>query len=395
VALPRLAILGLALLFGPSACLLDTGPINSVPQVKIVANQEPIYRNLTVPFSATVKDDESSSSLPIRWAVFPLPQNGSCGGIGRADWAGKDVTSLAAEATYPFKTTSLSPLCLCAQFIDRWGATGQDCLKVQAQNRIPVAKITDKSGATTNQMRPLYSHIHLLAEPKTDDDGDPVQFSWSIQDSAGKSVPLAACTDVAAEEADRHRCFTANTPGTYTVTLKATDNVQVNGTITWSDPAVFTIPVNVDTPPCIRRTDPDVRAQRIVLSRSSDLGAAYESRRFQVLNVADDGEPFPVSSPGQTPTQFVWYVFDPKKPSASWVRSTNTSSVFTLSQSLFPDALPGDTVRLRLEVRDIVVAASYKDWPCPADQDLCCAQNTCGGAHECIRWTTWTVQFQP
>jgi hypothetical protein len=62
---------------------------------------------------------------------------------------------------------------------------------------------------------------------------------------------------------------------------------------------------------------------------------------------------------------------------------------------MFPNALLGDTVRLRLEVRDSVVAASYTDWPCPPDQDICCAQNTCGGPNECIRWTTWTVQFQP
>ena len=390
MALPRRVLLGFALLFGPSGCLLDTGPINSPPQVRIVANSEPIYRNRTVPFSAYVKDEDSPASLRIKWAVFQ-PQNNSCTSIGRADWAG--VAPQTAEAPYPFAAPSLAPVCLCAQVIDHFGATGQDCLKIQAENRDPTATITDTSGAASEDLRPLYSRIHLYAET-SDPDGDPLQYLWQLQfagsDPDGKSTALAPCAGVAAADVDLHRCFTANVPGIYTVTLQVTDNAGGDAT------ANFTIPVNVDTPPCIQRTDPDVRAQRIVLSRSTDLGAAYESRRFQVLNVADDSEPFPVSATGtQIPPKFYWFVYDPQSPSPTWVRSTNDSPVFTLSQSMFPNALPGDTVRLRLEVRDSVVAATYTGWPCQGDPDICCAPNVCGGANECIRWTTWTVQFQP
>lgn len=389
VALPRQVFLAFALLFAPSGCLLDTGPINRPPVVKIVDNPQPIYRNgPPVDFSADVTDEDGPSSLQTRWVVVP-PENGSCSWTARADAAARGVVPRAADATYSLTaSSSLDPVCLCAQAIDHFGAKGQNCLEIQAINRAPTVNITDASGATTDDLRPLYSNIHLIADA-SDPDGDVPQISWQLQfsgsDSAGKSITLAPCAGVAG---DANRCFTANTPGDYNVTVKVTDSSGATG----SDS--FIVHVNHDTPPCIERTDPDVRAQMIVVSRATDLGGAYESRSFQVLNVADDGQPFPVPADSmQRPTQFIWSVFDPKSASPVWVRQTITSSTFILSQSMFPDALPGDTVRLRLEVQDSVNQRAVVD--CPGDPDICCANNTCGGDNECIRSTTWTVLFQP
>jgi hypothetical protein len=185
------------------------------------------------------------------------------------------------------------------------------------------------------------------------------------------------------------------------VTLTITDSVVVNGNTNSakSEEAVFEIPVQVDTPPCLRRTDPDVNAQRILLSRNADLGGTYQSRTFRVLSVADDCEPYPLLA-GSTgaPSRFVWSVLDTTRASPTWTYQTNTSDSFTVSQSLFPSARPGDTIQLRVEVRDALVQQLYQSGGqvCVMDKEAICRVGVeFGTLDACVRWTTWTVQFQP
>jgi hypothetical protein len=181
------------------------------------------------------------------------------------------------------------------------------------------------------------------------------------------------------------------------VTLSIIDTVVSSGsdasTITKSEPTSFIVPVNEDTPPCLQRTDPDMYAQRILLARSSD-----QSRTFSVLSVADDCEPYPLpaGSPNK-PAQFVWSVYDSTQASPSWTYQTNTSDSFTVSQAMFPNARPGDTIDVRVEVRDTKVQKNYPlVQACSSDTvDICCGSSACSGINDCIRWTTWTVQFQP
>jgi hypothetical protein len=250
--------------------------------------------------------------------------------------------------------------------------------------------------------------VHLSAESSTFIPGD--QFNWTLQytgsDSTGKSVQLSACTGF---DANLHRCFIAGSKGatgtgTYTVALTIIDSVVLNGntTITTSDPpAQFVIPVAADTPPCLQRTDPDVYAQRILLSRSADLGGTYQSRTFRVLSVLDDCEPYPLPAGLSGPqSQFVWTLYDSTQSSPTWTYQANATDSFTVSQSLFPNARPGDTIDVRVEVRDTNVRGLYGMGGSvgPLDTDICCGSVTCGTCsptNNCVRWTTWTVQFQP
>ena len=248
--------------------------------------------------------------------------------------------------------------------------------------------------------------MHLSAESSTFFDGD--KFEWNIQyagsDDAGKSVELSKCADVADDKKDLHRCFYAVGPGTntgtYTVTLTITDSVELNGTTTSaSDLATFEIPVEKDTPPCLQQTEPDVYARRILLSRNAD----QVSRTFSVLSVADDCNPFPsVPLPGgkaSTPVQFVWWVLDSTQPIPSWIRQVNTTSSFPVSPDQFPDARPGDTIAVRVEVRDAAVEKLYQSGSqvCsinpPATSPVICCGDACGTSNDCVRWTTWTVEF--
>ncbi len=289
---------------------------------------------------------------------------------------------------------------------DHNGATGQACYEITTTM---TATIADVSGAYSGQPRPLCSQVHLSAESSVFPTGDSLKLDWSIQytgtDPVAKSVQLSACTgsvascaNVATDKANLHRWFYAGSPGTYTVTLSIEDTLSGSSVPVISNTDTFVVPVDIDTPPCLKRTDPDVYAQRILLSRSADLGGTYQSRTFKVLNVADDCEPYPLPA-GSTnsPTQFVWSVLDSTQASPTWTYQTNTSDSFTVSQALFPNARPGDTVEVRVEARDSVVQKLYQagGQVCAQDVNICCGSTACGTPNDCVRWTTWTVQFQP
>jgi hypothetical protein len=247
--------------------------------------------------------------------------------------------------------------------------------------------------------------MHLSSEGPSYPQGDKLKFNWSLKyagsDTAGRAVQLTTCAGVAADKTDQHRCFYAAGPGTYTVTLSIDDSITVDGNTTTvtSEPAEFSVPVNIDMPPCIQRTDPDVYSQLAFLSLSTSLGGSYESRTFRVLSVADDCEPYPLPAGSTNPsTLFKWSVFDSTQPSPSWSYPTNASDSFTVSQALFPNARPGDSIKLRVEVRDRAVQKLYESvgQACSSDTvDICCGASACGTPNDCIRWTTWTVQFQP
>ena len=253
----------------------------------------------------------------------------------------------------------------------------------------------------SGKSRPLCSQIHLSAAGSTIPPGDTPTFTWSMDyegnDSSGK---FSDCPGVTTDK-DRHRCFSASATGTYTVTLSIEDTYTSNGNPSTSKslPAQFVVHVVADAPACLQRTEPDIFARTILLSRSSDLGSSYQSRTFVVDSVDDDCQPFPRTSTSQIPAQLVWSIFDGTSASPQWVYPVTSSNSFVISQSMFPNARPGDTVKLRVEVRDTPTQNNYRDPTyqiplCAGDLDTCCSGGTCGSS-ACVRWTTWTVQFQP
>jgi len=394
---------------GLSGCLLFTDPINKAPVVKFLLVTNPVAFGIPAEFRVTVTDDKDNlPPLLVDWGEFNYPTQG-CDSITNATWgSATKPTTLDSSASYLLTADSMAPACLCARATDHNGATGLNCVKITP---VPVATIVDVSGVPSGQQRRLCSQVHLSAENSSFPVGDKVDFKWSIQyegaDSAGKSVQLAACTTgVPTGKAEQHRCFTAGSPGvstvgTYTVKLTIADTFVVNSASTSvpSDPATFVIPVNKDTPPCLQRTDPDAYARRILLSRNPDLSGTYQSRTFKVLSVDDDCEPYPLPAGSTNPSSlFVWSVLDSTKASPTWTYQTNDSDSFTISQAQFPNARPGDTIQLRVEVRDLVVQKVYQSGGsvCAQDTvDICCGSNACGTPNDCIRWTTWMVQFQP
>jgi hypothetical protein len=404
--LPRHLIL-LSLLsgvLGLAGCILFTDPINEAPVVTIDQPSGPVVSGSSVEIVGRATDDQDSEgSLSLDWAEFYNPKNLVCSSITRADWIGVPTIPRGNGASYEFKPASPNTVCVCARATDHNGASSFKCLAITPSNPPPVATIVDASIPSfgSGQSRPLCSQIHLSAK-STIPPGDKPTFTWSMDyegnDSSGK---LAECTGVTADK-DQHRCFSASAPGTYTVTLSIQDAYTSNGNPRTSDKvlAQFVVSVAPDAPACLQRTEPDIFARTILLSRSSDLGSSYQSRTFVVDSVDDDCQPFPRTSTSQTPAQLVWSILDGTSASPKWVYPVTSSNSFVISQSMFPNARPGDTVKLRVEVQDTPTQYNYGHIPnyqiplCAGDLDTCCKGGTCGSS-ACVRWTTWTVQFQP
>jgi len=393
---------------GLSGCLLFTDSINKAPHVKIDEHGDPVIRGTLTAFTATVTDEDSQASLLVYWAEFKSKTQQGCTWVTPAAWEAHDTTAvLHVDVPYPFTAQSLDEVCLCARVTDHNGAAGQDCRDINPVPSTPVATIVDVSGDPSEKRRPLCSQIHLSAENSIFWPTDKIQFNWTIRydgsDPSAKSVQLTDCAGMARVNTDQ--CFYAGSPGTYTVTLglKATALVNGSSTSVDSNTDTFVIPVNEDTPPCIQRTDPSAYAQRILLSSGTAQGTAYQSRTFSVLNVKDDCESYPLPA-GSTnsPTQFVWSVLDSTQASPTWTYQANTSNSFTVSQTQFSNARPGDTIGLRVEVRDTAVQKLYQSGarvcsinPPSESPALCCSGGTCGTPSDCVRWTTWTVEFLP
>jgi hypothetical protein len=334
--------------------------------------------------------------------VFDNPKNLVCVSITPADWDRADsageVTPLPSGVAYPFSPKSPDTACVCARATDHNGASSFKCLALTPSNPLPVADIVDASSPSfgSGVPRPLCSQVHLSAK-STIPPGDTPTFSWSGHDPSGNSLQPIDCTGVMTNK-EQHLCFSASAPGTYAVTLSIHDTYTSNGNPSTSEslPAQFVVSVAADTPAWLQRTEPDIFAATILLSRGSDLGSSYQSRTFVVDSVDDDCQPYPRVL--QTPAQLVWSILDGTSASAQWVYQATSSNTFVISQSMFPNARTGDAVKLRVEARDAPTQKLYQQnpqyQPCSGDLATCCDGGACGSPAR-VRWTTWTVRFQP
>ena len=392
-------------LLGWSGCLLFTDPINKAPMVTITGPDQ-VTRGQWESYYASPTDEDGPATLTIEWTHdIPSVHNG-CDSITLADWVtlpSSQRTLLASTAPYPFKAPNTNIACVCVRVTDHYGASGQSCMPVTPSDKAPEPVIVDVSGAPTNKTRALCSQIELSAESSVFPPDDEVRYDWSISysgsDPNGSKAQLAACADYTGTVPEKRRCFYAGATGSYVVSLSITDTTDA---LTSQYTATFTIPVAADAPPCLQRTDPDAHSQLLFLSPGGTLGTSHQSRTLSVLSAADDCEPYPVpDNSGKQPTQFLWSVQvqaqDNTKPKLPWKYQADATDSYTVSQVNFNTLLPGDSIKVRVEARDAAVQKLYQSSTysvCDLDTEICCGPTGCtGGANDCIRWTTWTVQF--
>lgn len=386
----------LLLASGLCGCLLYTDPINEAPVVTVVPSG-PVLRGAATLFTVSIVRE--GSPVNVRWASFAA-KDGGCDWVTAAEWSALPPgDGLSSDAPYVYQTESLLPTCVCALVADREGAHGLDCERVVAETPIPVAVITDLTGAPVLGQWSKCSQIALSAAASSFLASDPVTFAWTLDYAGpdpvkGKAARLAPCTSAPPPLAGAYQCFYAPVPGVYAVTLTVTDAPA--GAIAAAKTSPVTkldLTVLDDTPACLAQASPDIAAKWI-------LGNQYESRTFTVSSVQDDCEPYPERR--DTPTvqraSFIWSVKDGTRGKTTWEVQANPSNLnsFTVDPQSFPAARPGDTIELRVEVRDSPAQQLFRmNGPlCQENVAICCGSDGCD-AGGCVRWTTWTVQFWP
>jgi hypothetical protein len=393
------------LALGSSGCLLFTDPINEAPKVKILPHPDPVYRGIATDFYVQVSDDGNPPPGDVRWWEFDTNQSGSCTSVTAASWASLPFPGpifVPRDAPHAFKTIKHVATCLCVQAIDQDGAAGQDCSRIEPDTQQPLAKITAISGAPIASQQPKCSQIQLSATWSTFVKEDDIQFKWTLDyvgaDPTGKQTQLTNCTGLIPPRPDEYKCLYAAAPGVYNVTLTVTDTpLDMDGAT--SAPATLGITILEDTPACLEQTTPVMTARLILLGSSGSLG---QSRTFTVDSVKDDCEPYPPrrDTPTLQESTFVWSVLDGTSAKPQWVVQANpaNSNSFTIDQQNFPNARPGDTLGLRVEIRDTPAQLLHQTTgPACVDDStvVCCGSGGCTGTNDCVRWTTWTVEFQP
>jgi hypothetical protein len=349
------------------ACLLYTDPINQAPQVAIVPPAM-IYPG-TLTFTAQASDPDGDIPI-LLWSTVKK----SCSDA-RADWPTAKTTT---TDSFDVQVTGHDPFCVRVIAQDRYGAQtpGKD-YQGTPRNRSPQVVLTTDPPLPAGTSLPLYSNVRLVAGPPMDQDGDPVSFTWKGVDARGGALMLMACDPTRPEV----RCFTADTSGTYSVTVEGTDGVPGSA----PDPQTLKLPVLEDGPPCIETSDPSSDTDLIVLA------ATDPPRHFEVRQVRDDGNPFPPSVHGGTTFQWSTARDVPGTPPA-WQRALGYDRAsFDVGAGLFDDARPGSTYLVRVEVRDPAHQSSAE---LRALEVACEERPVCKLPDTCVRWLTWSVRFR-
>jgi hypothetical protein len=260
---------------------------------------------------------------------------------------------------------------------DQYGAMGannQVFHPTNPANRPPFAMIT-LTKPTSAKTYPLYTKFHLLGSG-SDPDGDAItKWSWLPLQAPVSSATLGPCNDDS--DSDLVRCFTADTPGDYTASLKVSSEspFQTVDESLQADMKTFT--VLEDAPPCIEITEPPWNTVFVPLDTSG-------KHTFVVRTVRDDGDPLPARDPNQTSNlSFTWYFGTPGSP----LNVLDGDSQMAVISGR-PTFNVGDTGVVRVEVRDRRSSALTKLSSC-GNNDLCAAEV----GSECYQRVTWTVKW--
>jgi hypothetical protein len=352
------------LLAACGGCVLFTDDINEPPRVLDI---EPaggrVFRG-PQQFTARVADDQDDpSAITLEWASM-------AGDCPPADTALAGVDSMTGP-TYQLTLRAMGKVCVRVVAIDHNGARAALQKAFAVGNREPEAKLIRTARAWPSGKVRLYAMVQLSDE-SVDPDGDTLTRTFSLTRPDGTAAAPAEC----APAQPTRRCFAADKPGHYEAGIAVSDGQAPLKT--------FTLPIDVDDdhPACLLKSDPAPFQPVVMVPHGG-------KRAFEVLEVDDDGEPYPALPARGAETVFVW-----SKGAGGEVpaRIGATGPVLTVTEGLFENPRPGDQFRIRLEVRDRLTEERLQQRlirpPCAEETDVCEVDG-------CLRWTTWKVQFFP
>jgi hypothetical protein len=246
----------------------------------------------------------------------------------------------------------------------------------------PVAKVTivspmmalstipGQSPAMGNVPRfPLGSDFKFSAADSVDlEPVDPAgpNFMWDHSFPADSAAMFLPCAD---DMSQTFKCFTADVPGRYWVSVKLVDGPRSS-----TDKVEFE--VMPDAMPCLGDTHPDRTAKTV----SANL---EKGKDFLVDGVDDDLDPFPFRTSFRNAARFDWFV-------------AGATGKFTLVQTGAPNTFHlagdafrlGDVARVRVQIRDRDNQRSQLEFDKCGDADTCPPTGS-----TCIQRFTWNVDW--
>jgi hypothetical protein len=354
-----------------TSCLLVTSPINTAPQVTILApDNNSIVREKTAIFTAKAEDkNQDIKTLKYSWY-----RSTTCS-EALSDREKPELSGIG-QTYFSFIPDSLKGGCIALIVTDNEGATHTATHPFEVLNQPPTATI--EILPTTEQNIPVKGQPYVLSlfdqlllsgsqsKDLDNEDNQLLTYYWRIYASDETQRALDACP----QKQNQEVCtFKMEVPGDYRIELVVVDPYHLE-----SEAATQTISVSTDTPPNIASYSP----QTLSFPQYS-----REPTNLAVIKVEDDGDPFPPSP--QFPAGFIWYWRNfVIGGSAEFTRLPwATQASLTIPGYTFQS---GDTIQYRLEYHDRVTANS----PLPCDTGLL----TCQIGNNRRQWITWTVSYQ-
>ncbi|MES1172094.1 MAG: hypothetical protein ABUL77_02565 [Bacteroidota bacterium] len=349
-------------------CFLYTDPINRPP------NQPQIVRttgaSLNMPFTFIAHGtDPDGDRLVFEWAKTAVDATHVCPAAPSAEMM-PPPTSMGD--TFVVDVSDLNTFCVWLRATDTSGAHSDPVtLPASAANAPPVAVLTrQQPGGNQLAAFPLFSTFRFSAAGSTDPDGDSVKLtrSWSLAAFPDKAQPQFDGACALSDPADMAACFRADVPGSYRIVLVVGDGEDVSSIPAEQSTKTATVVVAADAPPCLISDGTAVRP-------GADPAMA---QRFSVT-VADDGDPWPRTDPGNDFPRFTWRI---RTNGGPW----QTAIGYGATVDLPPGQLSvGDRAEVRVEVADRVETRSLS---------ICGDAATCALVDGCAQRLTWTVDYQ-
>ena len=321
-----------------------------------------------------------------------------------ADWgrAIKPPELLDRNVSYEFSPDGLDVVCICARATDSHGAVGfsSPCLRLEPQNAPPEAQIVDvekyalRSDATA-----------MFHDP-------PVGGELEVPDEQGRHRRFQLESGLFRHRPKRRQCPPRRLQrgrqrrgGATQVLLRRGPRNLHGHPVDHGHAVGQRRGRSSDQRPGDLRGQGRRRSARMVAAHESGVGrpdrrAAWQlrepnlrgherRRRLRAHSRArgQEGGASPLVHLGRGQVQ-------PEK----WEYQATSSKSLEVNQTRFPDALPGDVVKIRVEVLDAAADSLYKTpgyRPCLEEVDICCEAGDCAGENPPVRWTTWKVLFQP
>lgn len=251
------------------------------------------------------------------------------------------------------------------------GVDATDTFDVSPGNT-PIARLELKTPLEAESY-PLGTTFHLSAARSSDPDAvdvNKVEPIWPEQDEllAGAPTSAAQLGECDGAPSPMERCFRADAPGVYRVSLKVTDGTNV------STPVELSFKVDPETPPCLLETVPPASKENPAVAATID--PEKPTKTFEVVKVKDDLDPYPPSPLGDQ-TTFRWLV-----DSGDGFRPMGGDrSTFYLPTDGYHY---GQEVSVRLEIFDRVTRG----------QPQTCTADFCETKPMCPQRVTWKVKFK-